>query len=689
MKRILAFLLLAPSTLLAQSTGTLAPAPAPRDRPLAELPYTPSLAIPSMDRSVDPCTDFYQFACGGWISRNPIPPDQASWSVYDKLAEENAQYLWGVLTEAANAASDRSPLQQKIGDYFAACMEDSVIENLGSRPLEPLLDQIAALNNKRDLGSLLAEEHLRVRRNEFLFGFGSAQDFGDATQVIAEVSAGGLGLPDRDYYTKSDGKSKDIRKKYLKHVERMFELIGEPKAKAAKDARTVLDIETVLAKASLTRVERRNPYNLYHKMSPAHLEELTPSFDWSRYLIDTGLARLSILNVQEPAFFKAVETEVRTVPLQQWKTYLRWHVVHEFAPYLSANFLAEDFDFYRRALYGVAQMPPRWKKCVRYADRDLGEALGQEFVRRTFTAETRQKTIEMTQRVERAMEGEIRALDWMSDATKGRALEKLHTIANKVGYPEKWRDYTMLEIKRGDFFGNVIRATIFESDRQLHKIGKPVDRGEWGMTPPTVDAYYSPQMNDINFPAGVLQPPLYDPKMDDAPNYGNTASTIGHELTHAFDDQGRQFDGQGNLKDWWTPDDAKAFEERVECVRDQYAHYTVIDDIKINSKLTAGEDVADLGGTLLAYIAWKEATENVDLQPIDGFTPEQRFFIGMAQWACADQRPEDLRAKAITDLHSPLRYRVNGIVSDLPQFQKAFGCSNEKPMVRKRACRVW
>jgi len=689
MKRFPILVLLLASALFAQESGTPVNAPSRKDRPLAQLPYTPSLDIPSMDRSVDPCTDFYQYTCGGWMAMNPIPPDQASWSVYGKLAEDNAEYLWGILAEAANAASERSPVQQKIGDYFAACMDETAIEKLGPTPLEASLDRIDALKSKGDLASLLAEEHSRTNGGGVLFRFGSDQDLGDATQVIASLSAGGLGLPDRDYYANSDDKSKDIRTKYLKHVERIFELIGEPNRRAAKDARTVLNIETALAKASLTRVQRRNPYNLFHRMAPADLQRLTPSFDWNRYLADNGLSGVSTLNVSEPAFFKTVETEIRTVPLQQWKTYLRWHAAHARAPYLSARLVAEDFDFYRKTLRGVAEMPPRWKRCVRYVDRDLGEALGQEFVRRTFTAETKQKTIEMTQRVEHAMENEIKTLDWMTDATKAHALEKLHAIANKVGYPEKWRDYTILEIKRDDFFGNVTRAAIFESNRQLHKIGKPVDRQEWEMTPPTVDAYYDPQMNDINFPAGVLQPPLYDPKMDDAPNYGNTGATIGHELTHAFDDEGRQFDAKGNLKDWWTPEDAKAFEERVNCVRDQYEQYTIVDDIKINSKLTSGEDVADLGGTLLAYIAWKDATENENLQPIDGFTPDQRFFIGMAQWACENQRPENLRASAITNPHSPGKYRINGIVSDLPQFRKAFGCADNKPMVRTKACRVW
>ncbi len=688
MKRFLVALCLVASAVFAQSNPNPAQQVRPADQPLTELPYTPSLDIPSMDRTADPCSNFYQFTCGGWMANNPIPPDQAAWSVYGKLEEENVQFLWGVLEDAAKPRADRTLVQQEIGDYFGACMDTAAIEKLGARPLQPLLDDIRGLKSRKDLASFLAREHPRNYSSGFLFGFGADQDFGDATQVIAYAHAGGLGLPDRDYYTKSDDKSKELRAKYLLHVANMLELTGESKAEAKKDAATVLRIETDLARAALTRVEKRDPYKLYHKMSPAELSKLDPSFDWTRYLADSGIGKISSINVTEPAFFKALDKEIRTVPLSDWKAYLRWHAVHARAPFLSNRFVAEDFDFYRKTLRGVSEMPPRWKRCVRYVDRDLGEALGQEFVRRTFSADTKQRTVDMTMRIEKAMESEIRNLDWMTAPTKEKALQKLHAIANKVGYPDKWRDYSSIVIKPDDFYGNATRATVFESNREIAKIGKPVDRGEWGMTPPTVNAYYNSQMNDINFPAGVLQPPLFDPKMDDAPNYGNTGSTIGHELTHGFDDEGRQFDANGNLEDWWTPEDAKAFEERVQCVRDQYAQYTIIDDIKINSKLTSGEDVADLGGTLLAYIAWKEADPN-ETEPRDGFTPDQRFFIGFAQWACENQRPENLRANAITNPHSPGKYRINGIVSNIPEFQRAFKCGEKAPMVREKSCKVW
>ena len=663
------------------------------EHPLTVLPYTPSLDVPSMDLAADPCADFYQYTCGGWMKNNPIPPDQASWSVYGKLAQENEQFLWGVLEDVAKPSADRTAVQQKIGDYFASCMDEQRIESLGAKPLQPVLDKIAALKTKKQLAALLADQHQKDYGSGWMFGFGSDQDFGDATQVIAFAHAGGLGLPDRDYYLKTDAKSKEIRDKYLQHVAKMLELTGESAAQSKKDAATVMRIETSLAKASLTRVERRNPYNLYHKMSPAKLEALTPSFDWPAYFADNGLSNISTINVTEPKFFQALNKEIQSVPLSDWKAYLRWHAVHSRAPYLSSEFVNENFAFFSQTLRGVKVLPARWKRCVRYVDRDLGEALGEEFVRRTFTADTKAKTVDMTRRIEAAMEQEIKNLDWMTDATKQRAIEKLHDVANKVGYPDRWRDYSSVDVKPDDFFGNATRATVFASRRELAKIGKPVDRGEWGMTPPTVNAYYNPQMNDINFPAGVLQPPLYDPKEDDAPNYGNTGSTIGHELTHAFDDEGSQFDGQGNLKNWWTPEDKKNFDERVQCVRDQYAQYTIVDDIKINSKLTSGEDVADLGGTLLAYVAWKEADPNETLTPeqqAQGFTPDQRFFIGFAQWACENERPENLRVNAITNPHSPGKYRINGIVSNMPEFQKAFNCKDGNPMVRgANSCKVW
>jgi putative endopeptidase len=670
------------------AAATLIPAQTKPDNPLFALPYTPSLDVPSMDKFVEPCTNFYRYACGSWIKNNPIPPDQARWNVYAKLQEDNERFLWGILEESSRPSPDRSVIQREIGDFFHACMDEASVERAGAAPLKPGLDQIAAMKSIRDLPKLLAQLHLELADGNMLFGFGSNQDYEDSRRVIGFAYAGGLGLPDRDYYTNTDPKSQETRQKYVAHVQKMFELLGDAPEVTAANAKVVMDIETDLAKASLTRVDKRDPYKLYHKLSLAQIRKLTPSFGWGRYLAASA-PPIATINVTEPQFFSQLQAALKSRNLADWKTYLRWHLVHSEAPYLSSGFVQADFDFYSKYVRGVQEMQPRWKRCVRYVDGSLGEALGQVFVAKTFSPDSKQRTSDMTRQIESAMESEIKKLPWMGEATKKKAIEKLHAVANKIGYPDRWRDYSSIRIARDDFAGNVRRATIFESRRELAKIGKPVNRGEWQMTPPTVNAYYDPQMNDINFPAGVLQPPLFDPKMDDAPNYGNTGATIGHELTHGFDDSGRQFDANGNLRDWWTKEDAMEFVERASCVSDQYSQYTIADDIKINGKLTLGEDVADLGGTLLAYIAWKTATEERDLKPVDGFTPDQRFFIGMAQWACGDERPESKRANAITNEHSPEEYRVNGVVSNMPEFSKAFACRVGQPMVRAKACRVW
>jgi endothelin-converting enzyme/putative endopeptidase len=662
---------------------------AAQDRPLTSLPYTPVLDTQFLDRSVDPCVDFYKFACGNWIKQNPIPGDQPRWDVYAKLTDDNQKFLWGILEEAAKPAAGRTANQQKIGDFFAACMDEAAVEKAGAAPLRLDMDAIAALKQVSDLPPLLARLHLESQQTSPLFGFGSSQDYADSNRMIAFATASGLGLPDRDYYVKTDAKSQETRAKYLELVAKMFTLLGDTAAQAKAEADTVMQIETALAKASLTRVEQREPHNLFHKLTAAQLAALTPSFNWPAYWAAIGLPAQAEVNVTEPKFFEEVQRQLKTRSLADLKTYLRWHAVREKAPYISAAFVRASFDFYSKHLRGVTEMQPRWKRCVRYVDYELGEALGQVFVQKTFVPATKVRALSETKEIEKAMQSEIEQLTWMGPETKKQALAKLHAVVNKIGYPDKWRDYSALNIVRGDFLGDRDRAVIFESKRELDKIGKPVDRSEWEITPPTVDAYYDPQMNDINFPAGVLQPPLFDPKLDDAPNFGDTGSTIGHELTHAFDDEGRQFDGQGNLRDWWTKEDAAQFEKRTACVVDQYAQYKVVDDIKINSKLTEGEDVADLGGTVLAYIAWKSATRGQTLKSADGFTPDQRFFVGMAQWACGDERPESKRMSAITNPHSPLEYRVDGVVSNMPEFQKAFACKAGQPMVRPQACKVW
>jgi putative endopeptidase len=679
------FLFALAGTLAASALSLSAQQPAPQ--PLQSMPYSPSLDVASLDHSVDPCVDFYKFSCGGWEKNNLIPADQAGWSVYAKLGNDNEQFLWGILEDDAKA-QNRSPIQQKVGDYFAACINTSAIDALGDTPIQPILSEIAALTTRADVISALTRLHHEYA-GSFFFRSGTGQDAADSSTVIVELGAGGLGLPDRDYYIKTDEKSVKIREQYATFIQQLLTLTGEGADQAKADADATLRIETALAKASLTRVERRDPHNTYHMETIAELAKQMPSIDWPLYFKVQGAPDLAKLNVSQPAFMKAVEAELATEDITALRGYLRFHLLAATASSLAHPFEQANFDFYSKTLRGIPTMPPRWKTCTRNVDRTLGEALGQEFVRRTFSADTKAKTQLMTEQIETAMQHEIENLPWMSDATKAEALRKLHAIRNKIGYPDKWRDYSALEVKPDDYIGNVFRSHRFEDARQWNKLGKPVDRDEWGMTPPTVNAYFSPQMNDINFPAGVLQPPLYDPKEDDAPNYGNTGATIGHELTHAFDDEGRQFDSKGNLRDWWTPEDAKGFEDRINCVRDQYAGYVIVDDIHINSKLTSGEDVADIGGTLLAYIAWKKQTEGLTLASADGFTPDQRFFVGMAQWACENQRPENLRVSAITNPHSPGFARINGVVSNMPEFQKAFSCKRGQPMVHTPTCRVW
>jgi len=645
----------------------------------------PVLDVQSMDTNVDPCTDFFAYSCGGWMKKNPIPPDQSSWSVYSKLEDDNKAILREILESAATPAPDRDATKQKIGDYYAACMDEKAINAAAIKPLQPVLDQIQQLRSHRAIADIAAV----MVYNNALFRFRSDQDFKDSTQVIAEVDQGGIGLPDRDYYLKTDAASVEIRKKYIAHLQKMFALLGDKPGLASEEAQTVVRIETALAKASLTRVERRDPPKLYHKMTVEQLIALSPSFRWKTYFSKVGLPSLETLNVETPEFFKALNTEFTNETLASWKIYLRWHLINANAPFLSSDFVNADFDFYGKTLQGAQQLEPRWKRCVGYVDNDLGEALGQVYVEKNFSPEAKQRAQKMVKEIEDAMGQDIESLSWMTPTTKQSALEKLHAVANKVGYPDKWRDYGTLTIARDDEMGNVLRAREFEFHRQLAKIGKPVDRGEWEMTPPTVNAYYDPQLNDINFPAGVLQPPLFDVNSDAAPNFGDTGSTIGHELTHGFDDEGRQFDANGNLRDWWTADDAKAFDQRASCISDQYSQYVILDDIKINGKLTLGEDVADLGGVILAHMAWQEDTKNQTLEPLEGFTPEQRFFIAYGQSWCSDTRDETKRLRATIDPHSPDKYRANGVVSNLPEFQEAFHCKAGAPMVRENRCRVW
>jgi putative endopeptidase len=645
----------------------------------------PALDVTSMDRNVDPCVDFFAYSCGGWLKKNPIPPDESSWNTYSKMQDENLGRLRAILEAASAPDPKRNPVDQKIGDYYASCTDEKAIDDKGAAPLKPSLERIAKISSKAEIADVAAS----MSDADILFHFESIQDFRDANQVIANADQGGLGLPDRDYYTKDDAKSVELRKQYLAHVQKMFEILGDGPEIAKAEAQTVMRIETALAKGSMTRVERRDPKALDHRMTGTELEGISREFHWSTYFTKVQLPSLPSLNVTAPNFFKAMNEELAKESLADWKTYMRWHLVHADAPFLSTPFVNENFAFYGKTLRGQDEIKPRWKRCTEGVDDDLGEALGQAYVAKYFSPQAKQQALKIVKEIQVAMEQDITALPWMSPATKQQALAKLHGMANKIGYPDKWRDYSKLEIVRGDELGNVERARKFEFDRQLAKIGKPVDRGEWGMTPPTVNAYYNPQMNDINFPAGVLQPPAFDPNSDAAPNYGDTGGTVGHELTHGFDDEGRQFDAQGNLRDWWTEEDGKEFVKRASCVSDQYSTYTIVDDIKINGKLTLGEDVADLGGLLLAYVAWKDDTKGEKLEPIEGLTPDQRFFVGYGQSWCGHTRDETKRLRATVDPHSPEKYRTNGVVSNMPEFQQAFHCKAGSPMVNQNRCRVW
>jgi putative endopeptidase len=659
------------------------------DRPFTELPYTPGLDLTAMDRSVDPCVDFYAYSCGGWQRRNPIPPDQTSWSVYGKTATENFQFLWGLLeTAAAKPDVERTPAERKVGDFFQACMDEKSVEAAGARPMAADLAAIGGMRSKAEMAKLVARLHLTVDGG-MLFGFGSEQSFENSEEVVAWVTAGGLGLPDRDYYVKDDPRSKEIREKYQAHVREMLRLSGMSARRSTEAARTVMRIETALARASLTKVDKRDPRKIWHRTPTAELVKGASNFGWADYLAASGAPASPWVNVAEPAFLAELDRQIAKEPLGAWKTYLRWHLVRSSAPFLSTPFQKGSFGFYAATLRGAKELAPRWKRCVRWTDADLGEALGQVFVSRVFPPSVKADADTMVKLVQAAMAKRIDALDWMAPETRKAAHQKLAAMKNKIGYPERWRDYSALVVERGDFAGNVARARAFETRRQLAKIGKPVDRAEWGMTPPTVNAYYNSSMNDMNFPAGVLLPPLWDPRMDLAPGYGNTGGTVGHELIHGFDDEGRQFDATGNLRDWWTEADGKEFEKRAACVSDQYARYLVVDDVRINSKLTLGEDIADLAGVLLAWDAWKMATAGQKLEPRDGLSPEQRFFVGFAQWVCANERPEEVRVRAATDPHSPPVWRVNGVVPNVPEFARAYSCKAGQPMVRENACRIW
>jgi putative endopeptidase len=651
----------------------------------------PGLDQRLIDTAADPCLDFFKYACGNFSKLHPIPNDRSAYGTGAMIADYTEHVLLAMLEKAAAGGAGRTPNEQKIGDSYAACMDVDAINRKGLKPLQAEFDRISGLKSKDELPELLAHFQL-IGVNAFL-NFSEQQDFKDARKQIAVVDQGGLGLPERDYYFRTGDAPEKTRVQYVQHIANMLKLAGEPQEKAASDAKAIMQLETALAKVSMDVTSRRDPNKIYHLMPVSELANLAPSLAWDRLLTASGTPAVTELNVTDPDFFKGMNAVIASSDLETIKTYLRWQLLTSTPGYVLPKALDDEhFDFYGRKLRGQPEQRARYKRCVQATDAALGEALGQVYVAQEFPPSNKAATLQMVKDIEGAMDQDVDTLDWMSSATKVRAKEKLRAVADKIGYPDRWRDYSGLTIARDDAFGNALRATEFESRRQLAKIGKPVDRGEWLITPATVDAYYNPSMNDINFPAGILQSPLYDSHAADASNYGHVGGIVGHELTHGFDDEGRQFDASGNLADWWTAEDGKHFEEKADCEVKEYGNFVAVDDVKVNGKLTLGENTADNGGLRLAYIAFlaDARRKNIDLaKKEDGYTPIQKFFLGHGQSWCGATRPEQLRLQVQTDPHSPRQFRVNGVVQNMPEFGKAFGCKAGQPMMPVNACRVW
>lgn len=653
-------------------------------------PSQPAVNLDTIDRSIDPCTDFFQYACGNWLKAAEIPADQTSWGRAVELRERNAGIMREILEKAAAETAGRDAIGQKIGDYYGSCMDEKTVEARGLKPLKPELKRIAHAKNKASLMEAIAR--VQLIGPSPLFNLYASSDLHNANEVIAYIDQGGLSLPDRDYYIKDDPKMAEARKSLVEYATRMFTLAGQSAQQAADSAQTVLRIETGLAKASMDRTARRDPKNRDHKMTRDEAVSLAPEFHLNRYFSALGAPSFSSLNVSNPDFFKQTNALLQAESLDALRTYVSWHLMDSAAPWLSQPFVDANFKM-QQALTGQSEIKPRWKRCVSSTDNALGEALGQRYVDLTFGADGKQRMLKMVDALEKSLDEDIRDLSWMTDETKKQAKVKLDAIRNKIGYPDVWRDYSSIKIARGDLLGNVLRANEFEARRQIAKIGKPVDRNEWQMTPPTVNAYYSSARNEIVFPAGILQPPFFDKQADDAMNFGGIGVVIGHELTHGFDDQGRKFDPQGNLRDWWTAQDGTEFEKRASCIADEYSDFVAVDDLKLNGKLTLGENTADNGGARIALMALSqmlaEDKSSASAQAIDGYTPEQRFFLGMGRVWCGKRRPESARMLVSIDPHSPNKYRVNGVVQNMPEFQKAWGCKAGQAMVRENACRVW
>jgi putative endopeptidase len=658
------------------------------DRSPAQTAST-GLDLSWLDPSCKPCENFFQFANGGWLRTHEIPAAYPAWGLFNELQQKNQQVLHELLEQAAAEKAPAGSLDQKLGDFYRSCMDTRQIDAAGLGPLRSELRRIEAIRSRKALEAELARLHRRGV--SALFRFGPTEDFKNSSQEIAEAAQGGLGLPDRDDYLKDDEPTRRLRDQYRQHVERMLHLLGEPDAQARADAEAVLRIETSLAQASMSRVELRQPENTYHKIGLAEVQQLTPHFSWKRYLREVGVESVAELNVVHPGFFRAMDRELASVPLEQWKAYLRWHLVHALATAMPTAFEEENFNFYGRVLTGAQQQRPRWQRCVEATDRLLGEALGQKYVERAFPPAAKEAALRMVRNLMAALRQDLETLDWMSPETRQAALDKLDRMTVKIGYPDHWRDYGAFHVVRGPYVVNVLAGRAFQFQRDLAKIGRPVDRTEWDMTPPTVNAYYNPPRNEIVFPAGILQPPFFDPAADDALNYGGIGAVIGHEMTHGFDDEGRKFDARGNLRDWWTPEDARRFTERAECVARQFDSYVALDDLHENGHLVLGESIADLGGLTIAYRAFAMTPEFRSGKKLQGLTPAQWFFLAYARIWAEKERPEYIRLMVHVNPHPLARFRVIGPLANLPEFAHAFGCKHGDPMVRpaEQRCRIW
>jgi putative endopeptidase len=645
----------------------------------------------NMDPSVKPSEDFFMHANGGWIKNTPIPPEYARWGSFNELVEKNNDALHEITEKTAKTKVDAklAPEVQKVGDFYASGMNEKKVNADRAKPLQDELKKVDAIKDRNDVLKEIA--HLHSIGVPTFFAFGAGQDDKDSTKEIANAVQGGLGMPDRDYYTKTDEGSKKLRDQYVAHVTKMLALLGEPAAKAGEDAKKIMAFETNLAQNSRTRVELRDPIKNYNKMSQADLQALTPDWKWADYFKEINLVEPGDVNVHQPDFFKAANAAFANTSIDDWKTYLRWHLINSTASELSNDFVNQSFNFYEATLRGTKQIKPRWKRVVLATDAAIGEGLGKLYVADYFPPEAKARALELINNLKAALADRIKTLEWMDEPTKQEALKKLAAFTVKIGYPDRWRDYSTLMIDRGPYVLNALRADSFEVKRDLDKIGKPVDRAEWGMTPPTVNAYYNPNLNEIVFPAGILQPPFFYAKADDAINYGGIGAVIGHEMTHGFDDQGRQYDAVGNLRDWWSPESAAKFKERSQAIVQQYNEYEPLPGLHVNGELTQGENIADLGGVKLAYAALQKAQAGKTPEKIDGRTPEQRFFLNYATIWKSKQRDEDLKLRLNTDPHSPARYRVDGPLSNLTEFQKAFDIPDGSPMVRpvEKRVNIW